>query len=465
MSEERSDRGPTRRQYLRRVGGPIALSTVAGCLGDAASRTAEGGESVSTDAAPNTDVGPVGPYDPSITHDVTTWSAYDPEWTPPTAPPPDDYEVEVLAENLEIPWDLSFAPSGKLFLTERVGRVRAYDDGELRTVAEPADLIAAGSVAPGSDDRPWMVDGGEGGLLGVAVHPTYPDPPLVYAYYTAETADGSRNRIVAFDGRAEGGDDGPWRIVDGIPAHTFHNGGRLAFGPANYLWVTTGDADPGIESPERTRDPASLAGSVLRVTPAGDPPSGGDRRGDARIHTHGHRNPQGLAWLPDGTGLVAEHGPGGGDEVSVLRAGGDYGWPAIRAGDAFGSYPGTGYVPPVVSAPDWAPSGAVFYTGDELPGLRNRLLVAGLLSQRIVAITLSRDRPADGHDDRYAADWLDETYHAASTPLFDGAFGRVRTLEQGPDGGLYAITSNRDGRSDGDFPTARDDRLLRIRPA
>jgi glucose/arabinose dehydrogenase len=437
--------GTTRRRYLRRAGGALSLAALGGCAGDAVDRTTT----------------PVGDelHDVTVDHDETAWPAYDPGWTPPTAPPPTDYEVEVLAENLAIPWDLSVAPSGELFVSERIGRVSRYDGGELHAVAAPDDLIPTEATAPGTAERRWQIRGGEGGLLGLAVHPSYPDPPLVYAYYTAEREGGRHNRVVAFDGRGEGG---PWPVIDGIPAHTFHNGGRLAFGPANYLWVTTGDADPGIETPERTRDPSSLAGSVLRVTPAGEPPAEGGNAGDARVRTYGHRNPQGLAWLPDGTPLATEHGPGGGDEVSVLRTGGDYGWPEVRDGDGFGAYAGTDYVPPVASAADWAPSGAVFYTGDELPGLRNRLLVGGLRSQRVVSVTLSHDSLGEGYD-RYH-DVAGSAYRAASTPLLEG-FGRIRTLEQGRDGELYAITSNRDGRARDGFPTARDDRLLRIRAA
>jgi glucose/arabinose dehydrogenase len=448
----------TRRRYLEAVGGAFAVTSVAGCVGGASEDLdAEATADRTTETTGRTTGATAEyPYDVSVRHDGATGT--DEGWEPPTAPP-GEYGAEVLAENLAIPWDLSVAPSGDLFLTERVGRIRSYDGSEWRTVVEPPDMIDTAALAPGTETRSWLIEGGEGGLLGVATHPTYPDPPLVYGYYTAETDEGRRNRVVAFDVT---GDAEPLGIVDGIPASAYHNGGRLAFGPSNYLWVTAGDADPRTENQSRTRDPASLAGTVLRVAPNGDP--AGSPGGDPRVYTYGHRNPQGIAWTPDGTTLVTEHGPGGGDEVSVLRKGSNYGWPDVRAGDGYGSYAAADHAAPVVSAPDWAPSGAVFYTGDELPGLQNRLLIGSLVGQQVVALTLTRGRLDDGHGRRHDETWLDDTYRAASAAILDDAFGRIRHLEQGPDGGLYALTSNRDGRAGEGFPTDRDDRLLRIRP-
>ena len=446
--------GTSRRQLL--YGGAVAAVTglFAGCSG-VESTSGAGAMSEATD----------------VTHDVTTWDRYDSGWKPPTDAPAGSFDIEILAERLEIPWDLAFSPSGELFVTERTGRVVTLDAGEMQTIAEPADIIDAEAIEPGSDDGSWLVPGREGGLLGIAVHPTYPDPPLVYVYYTAQTDDGRRNRVVAFDTTASDPAEASWPIVDGIPADTYHNGGRIAFGPAKYLWIATGDADAPLETTERTRDTGSLAGKTLRVRPDGSAPESNPDIGsdaDPRVYTYGHRNPQGISWLPDGTPVITEHGPGGGDEINVLRAGEDYGWPVARNSGDFDPYTETSYRPPVADADSWAPAGSVFYTGDTVPALKNRLLYGGLISQQIIAATIA---PAEGkapkpdHETVYDGEGYDGAYHAATTAFFGDELGRVRHVEQGPEGALYAITSNRDGRAGGNFPRDRDDVLVRITPA
>lgn len=452
----------TRRRLLQAVGG-ITLTGMAGCA------SAPGDDTEPDEPA---DVGADGefPYDVTVTHDRSKWEGFDADWTAPeTAPQPGAYETEVLAENLEIPWDMAFAPSGTLFVTERTGRVLTVEEGQYETVATPDAVIDAEALSPGSEESSWLVEGGEGGLLGIAVHPTYPEPPLVYTYFTTETIDGRINRVAAFDTTATDQSSASWVIVDEIPGATYHNGGRITFGPENYLWIATGDGDPGLEQPDKIADPGTLGGKILRVKPDGTAPDDNPDIGpdaDPRVFTYGHRNPQGLSWLPDGTPIITEHGPGGGDEVNVLRPGADYGWPDARNSGEFNSYSGTPYQRPVANASSWAPSGSVFYTGEAVPPLQGRLLVGGLISQQLLAVTISRDRArlAEGHDTAHTADWMDNDYHAASTPLLTDELGRIRHVEQGPNGGLYVVTSNRDGRADDGFPTERDDKLVRIRP-
>ncbi|MFC7071724.1 PQQ-dependent sugar dehydrogenase [Halovenus rubra] len=451
---------PTTRRRFLRAAGTLSVAAVAGCLSD--SSDGSDGEEMPT----ATGVGDKIPYDVGVQHDLTAWNQYDSDWAAPkTAPEPGSYEAEILAENLEIPWDIAFAPNGELFVTERTGRVVTVEQNGYKTVSEPESVVDAEALPPGSEEDSWYVEGGEGGLLGIAVHPNYPDVPLVYTYFTTKSDDERINRVAAFDTSS----DDSWTIVDNIPGDSYHNGGRLTFGPENYLWVTAGDGDPALDNPEAIADPGTLGGKILRLEPDGAAPQDNPDIGpdaDPRVFTYGHRNPQGVAWFPDGTPIIAEHGPGGGDEVNVLRPGGNYGWPKARNSDGFESYKGTDYQRPVASASSWAPSGCLFYTGDSIPSLQGRLIVAGLISQQLIAFTITRDgsRLTTDHEHRHAADWMDNDYHAASTPLLSDELGRIRHVEQGPDGGLYATTSNRDGRAGDGFPTERDDKLVRIRP-
>ncbi|EMA11001.1 Glucose/arabinose dehydrogenase, beta-propeller fold [Haloarcula vallismortis] len=450
----------SRRQYLAALAG-LGAAGLAGCRGESETQT-DFPDPTPTATTTTGQARTLDRYDVSVSHERS--QAPDTDWTAPTTSPTDTpLATEPLIEDLEIPWDLSFAADGTLFLTERVGRVLSFVDGSVRTVTEPAEVIDAES----SDDG-WWVTGGEGGTLGVAAHPTYPDPPVVYVYYTTMTEDDERfNRVVAMDVSAEDPAATESVLVDDIPGSKIHNGGRLTFGPENYLWITTGDAGDG----ELSADTDSPGGKVLRVTPAGDPaPGNPDLGGDPRVFTYGHRNPQGLAWLPDGTVVASEHGPTGRDELNRLEAGGYYGWPDTRE---HAEYLDAG---PEVRRPlantgnvgGWAPSGSLFYTGDAVPSLRNRLLTGGLKGQKLLATTLTpagQDLPPGDDAEVYDADWTDDAYTATTHSLLADELGRIRHVEQGPDGGLFLVTSNRDGRAGDGFPRERDDVLVRVTPA
>jgi glucose/arabinose dehydrogenase len=446
MDDEGGQRRCTRRHALAVLG----AAGVAGCA--------------STDDGPAT-TAPLGErYDLSLSHDLAEWGGLDRDWTAPaTAPATETFETEVLVENLEVPWDLSFAGDGTVFISERVGRIKAFDGEEARVVAQPDDAIDAGSIEPGGDHDSWWVEGGEGGTLGVAAHPNYPEPPLVYVYYTAETDDGKRNRVVAFDPTAENPTDTRETIVENIPADGIHNGGRLEFGPRNYLWISCGDAG----EPAKAQDPSTLHGTILRVRPDGEPAPDNPEIGedaDRRVYTYGHRNPQGIVWLLDGTPVASEHGPDGRDELSRLEAGANYGWPEVRRRE---EYPGSDVHKPLANSgpPSWAPTGSLFYTGESVPSLTNRMLVGGLYSQQLLVATVTPpdgELPPVGDGTRHDSEWADDAYTVTTHTALKDELGRIRHVEQGPDGDIYLITSNRDGRAADPFPTERDDVLVRL---
>jgi glucose/arabinose dehydrogenase len=449
---------PNRRRFLATGG----LALTAGC-------SAPIGDTGRTDTPSPGDSTPPGtPPDDGLSHDVEDWDRYDPDWEAPSSSPTEGaVGTEILVENLEIPWGLSFAPTGELFITERVGRVLKFESGEVTEVLEPRDAIDAGSIPPdaSADEKGWWVEGGEGGLLGVAVHPGYPDPAYVYAYYTTDRGGGRHNRVARFDASADDPAATEEILVGDIPGEKYHDGGRIGFGPRNYLWITTGDAGED----QVAADPASLGGKVLRITADGDPAPGNPDLGsdaDRRVFSIGHRNPQGITWMPDATPVETEHGPSARDEVNVLEAGGNYGWPDAREeaeyrkhGDARRPVVNTGNT-------TWAPTGCIFYTGEQVPQWRNRLVIGTLKGQHINVVTLTPEGselpPADGDARRFDASWLDSSYTATAHRFFEDELGRVRLVTQGPDGHLYAITSNRDGRPTDPFPTERDDVLVRL---
>jgi glucose/arabinose dehydrogenase len=336
---------------------------------------------------------------------------------PQLARNPGGPKVETVAEGLEAPWEIAFTPDGRALITERPGRVRLLEpDGTLRD--RPVANIDVAAT-------------GEAGLLGLAIDPQFERNSFVYQYRTTN----SGNEVVRYrlDGTRlrEGA-----VIVQDIPAAVNHDGGRIHFGPDQRLYITTGDAGEG----SRAQDPDSLGGKFLTLTPDAYRGDGGE----PQIFSRGHRNPQGFDWEPRTNRLVAtEHGPSGGDgprgfdEVNVVRRGGNYGWPEV-----FGSDHGAFVAPATVYEEAIAPSGGTFVS---LPGSEwtGDFLFGALVGEQIRRVRLRGNRVV-----------VDEE-------LFSGEYGRIRTVVEGPDGALYALTSNRDGRGS---PRDGDDRVLRIVP-
>ena len=353
-------------------------------------------------------------------------STPDPTPTPPgdivTAADGTRFAVEVVAQNLEIPWAMAFAPDGRMFITERPGRVRVFERGQL--VAAPAlSLTDVAAV-------------GEGGLLGIAVHPDFATNHFVFLAYTARLAGGGREtRVVRY--REVGNTLGePAVLLDRVGAADIHDGARVRFGPDRKLYVTMGDT----AAPPTAQDLGTLTGKILRLNDDGSVPGDNPLPGSP-IFSYGHRNPQGIDWNPvNGEPWGSEHGQTGNDEINRLQAGRNYGWPVIE-----GDQTRAGMEAPILSfSPSIAPSGASFYTGTAIAGFRQNLFVGALAGQHLLRVRFDPNDP---------------NRVAGTERLLAGRFGRIRDVVTGPDGALYFCTSNRDGRN---TPVATDDRLVKL---
>ncbi len=316
-----------------------------------------------------------------------------------------------IATGLQVPWGIDFLPgrNGDALVAERTtGRIiRIRRPGGRKSVIHRVRGVDTGNS--------------EGGLLGLAVSPTYAKDKLVYAYYTR--GGGSENRIVRFrlGGRSQ-------NVVTGLAASQVHNGGRIKFGPDGKLYATVGDA--GNTSNAQSR--RSQNGKILRMNGDGSVPADNPFKG-SRIWSLGHRNPQGIDWDSKGRLWAAEFGQDRVDEVNLIQKGKNYGWPNV---EGRGSTQGGRFVNPKVtwSTSESSPSGLAISKG--------RLFVAALGGRG-----LWRSR-------------LKGPNTTKPSKLYAGRYGRIRTVVKAPDGTVWFTTSNRDGRGD---PRRGDDRILRIR--
>lgn len=335
--------------------------------------------------------------------------------------------LESWITDLNIPWQLIFLPdSNRALVTERTGKIRLIENGNL-------------AVEPYAEPEVEAI--GEGGLMGIAYHPKFPDEPYIYIMYTYRDQNGTLyNRVTRLTDSGNYGDS-EVIIIDEIPASRVHNGGRIAFGPDNKLYVTTGDT--WNRTIAQSMD--NLGGKILRLNPDGSVPSDNPFEGSF-IYSLGHRNPQGLTWHPEtGHLFITDHGPSGEeglrgrDRVKVIKAGGNYGWP-----DKIGYITDSEYENPLIMWPQATPpSGLTFFEGE--------LYIATLGSNALINVHLTHQKEYDYKVDKIERWFAEDNY--------TGVYGRFREVIKGPGADLYLLTSNRDGRGD---PRPGDDHIYKI---
>ncbi len=334
-----------------------------------------------------------------------------------------EFSVERVTGGLEHPWGMAFLPDGRILVTERPGRLRLIEaDGTL----DPSPL----------EGVPTAFARGQGGLLDVALHPDFASNRLVYLSFSL--LDG--RRAVTAVARGVLDEDGLTGtevifVSNGQTSHTRHFGSRLAFDADGRLWVTHGDRGER----DLAQDPGSHAGSVLRLTADGGVPEDNPFVGQAdampEIYSIGHRNPQGVAIHPStGAIWIHEHGPRGGDEVNILEAGANYGWPVVSQGREYasGRAVGTSEAPGMRPAihvwdPSIAPSGMAFYDGEAFPEWQGDLFLGALAYQLLARLELDGNTVV--HEER----------------LLEDELGRIRDVKVGPEGYLYLLTDQDDG--------------------
>ncbi|GER22959.1 oxidoreductase [Zafaria cholistanensis] len=329
-----------------------------------------------------------------------------------------------IAEGLDTPWSLAFLPDGTALVSERdtalLRRIGPASGGSGGDGAGGAEAGGGGSGAAGRGlketvaEVPGTVRGGEGGLLGLALSPDFPRDGLLYVYRTA--ADG--NRVSSF--RYGDGLGRETVLLGEIPSSRIHNGGRIAFGPDGFLYVGTGDAAHA----DSAQDTSSLAGKILRLARDGTP-APGNPFGNA-VHSFGHRNVQGLAWDGHGRLWASEFGPDRDDELNLVRAGQNHGWPLVT-----GTQSAAGTVPAVhvwPSPADASPSGVAILGGTAY--------VACLRGQRLWRLPLPG--PGTEYD---AGGRLPGAAHFLRGNAAAGGFGRLRDIVAAPDGTLWLATN------------------------
>jgi len=337
---------------------------------------------------------------------------------PPPIPPPNFQDssnktVQILATNLEKPWALDVVDN-RIFITEKIGKVRVIESDVL--LEEPLATLRAADIF-------------DGGLLGISAHPDFTNNHFLYVYFTYVEKDQLWNKVLRIT-ESENKLVDAVTIIDQIPGSKFSNGGVIKFGPDEKLYVGTG---AGQDSSHDAQDLESLAGKILRLNDDGSIPNDNPFSNSA-VFSYGHSNPRGMAWDKSGNLYVTETGPTKNDEINLVMAGKNYGWPDQQcSGDEK-------FVDAIICYdPAIEPGGIIFYSGDKLE-IRTGMIMASMKPENLDTLIISND----------------EIEYQKS--ILSG-LGRIRDIAEGPDGYLYIITSNTDGKA---FPDDTDDKLVRI---
>jgi len=351
-------------------------------------------------------------------------------------------DVQVVATNLNVPWAIAFAPDGRLFINERPGQVRVIDQGGVLQDTPVIDLANPASIPDGQAVRSSTSI--EGGLLGLAVDPDFLTNGYLYVYYTFGTTFpvNLHNRVARLVENGAGTAVYDATILDNIPGGQIHDGGRVKIGPDGKLYVTVGASVCTLP-----QDLTSLAGKILRMNLDGSVPD--DNPFGNLVYTYGNRNPEGIAWDSSGQLYETEHGPTSDcgypgssyDEVNIIYAGANYGWPICR-----GICMDNRFVDPIrLFFPETAaPSGAAFYNGSFYFGTMG--FPGNMFARHVHQLTF---------------DAVDPTLIVDEQILFRPTYGRIRDVVAGPDGYLYFTNSNRDGRGS-DVLQPDDDKIFRV---
>jgi len=321
--------------------------------------------------------------------------------------------VEIVATNLEKPWAIAFADE-RIFVSEKSGKIQIITSSGL--LETPLITLRTPEIFGG-------------GLLGITTHPNFENNHFLYAYYTYEENEKLWNKIIRIT-EEENKAIEVITILDRIPGSAFSNGGVIKFGPDGKLYVGTGSIS---DTSKESQNLDSLAGKILRLNDDGTIPSD-NPFGDSYIFSYGHRNPTGFAWNMQEIMYATESGPTKNDEINLISAGSNYGWPEVQCYNK-----NKNFVNPLKCFdPGLEPGGIIFYSGDKL-NVGNNMIMASQKATNLFKVEINDN--------------------GINLERMLSGVGRIRDVAQGPDGYVYILTTNTDGKA---FPAPDDDKLLRI---